>query len=65
MVDAAAVEAGLAFARAGGDFADGAIAHDGRRLGGDTFASFDARANRLAAAAGFAVVPAPDAPLAG
>ena len=36
-----AVEAGLAVLREGGDFADGAIASQGERLGGSVFASFD------------------------
>jgi predicted nucleic-acid-binding protein len=40
-LDRAAVEAGLAFLEAGGDFADGIIEFEGRRLGGDTFATFD------------------------
>jgi predicted nucleic-acid-binding protein len=39
-----AVEAGLAMLDAGGDFADGAIAYEGRWLGGETFVSFDRRA---------------------
>lgn len=48
-VNRAAVEAGLAVLNAGGDFADGVIAHDGRWLGGEVFASFDKRAvTRLA-----------------
>ena len=41
VTDAPAVEAGLAALRAGGDFADGAIASQGERLGGAVFASFD------------------------
>jgi predicted nucleic-acid-binding protein len=36
-----AVEAGLAMLEAGGDFADGVIAHQGRWLGGELFYSFD------------------------
>lgn len=40
-VDAQAVEAGLALLEEGGDFADGAIAHEGQWLGGETFVSFD------------------------
>ena len=36
-----AVEAGLKELRAGGDFADGVIAHQGETLGGAVFASFD------------------------
>jgi len=39
--DSPAVDAGLAALRAGGDFADGAIASQGGRLGGAVFASFD------------------------
>ena len=42
--DLPAVEAGLAALRAGGDFADGVIAHQGEALGGAVFASFDRRA---------------------
>ena len=42
-----AVEAGLNLLNAGGDFADGVIAHEGRGLGGDTFVSFDKRAVKL------------------
>ena len=47
-----AVEAGLAMLDAGGDFADGAIAHEGRWLGGETFVSFDAKAVELLKAQG-------------
>lgn len=43
-----AVEAGLAFLEAGGDFADGAIAYEGTQLGADVFLSFDADAVALA-----------------
>lgn len=39
-----AVEEGLAMLDAGGDFADGAIAFEGRWLGGETFVSFDRKA---------------------
>lgn len=46
-VDQPAAEAGLAQLDAGGDFADGAIAHEGRWLGADTFVSFDRRAVKL------------------
>ncbi len=42
-----AVEAGLALLRAGGDFADGVIAHQGLAAGADAFVSFDVRAIRL------------------
>ena len=45
--DTPAVEAGLAALRAGGDFADGVIAHQGETLGGTMFASFDRRAVAL------------------
>ena len=41
VTDLPAVDAGLAALRGGGDFADGAIASQGERLGGAVFASFD------------------------
>jgi predicted nucleic-acid-binding protein len=44
VVDRPAVDAGLATLRAGGDFADGVIAHEGSWLGGETFVSFDKKA---------------------
>ena len=43
-VDRPAVDAGLALLDAGGDFADGVIAFEGRWLGASTFVSFDRRA---------------------
>jgi predicted nucleic-acid-binding protein len=46
-VNRPAVEAGLALLDAGGDFADGVIAHEGSWLGGDTFVSFDKQAVSL------------------
>ncbi|MGH7052899.1 MAG: type II toxin-antitoxin system VapC family toxin [Stellaceae bacterium] len=46
------VGAGLALLEAGGDFADGVIVFEGRRLGGTVFASFDRKAVALIAAAG-------------
>ncbi|WGF86827.1 type II toxin-antitoxin system VapC family toxin [Marinivivus vitaminiproducens] len=49
-VDRPVAEAGLAMLEAGGDFADGAIAHEGGELGGEVFVSFDRRAVRLLAA---------------
>ena len=49
-----AVEAGLAMLDAGGDFADGVIAHEGQWLGADTFVSFDAKAVKMLAAQGVA-----------
>ena len=47
-----AVEAGLALLNAGGDFADGVIAYEGRWLGADAFVSFDKRAVKLLEARG-------------
>jgi predicted nucleic-acid-binding protein len=45
-----AVEAGLAVLDAGGDFADGIIAAEGRWMGSETFVSFDRQAcSKLAA----------------
>lgn len=46
-LDRSAVEAGLAMLEAGGDFADGVIAHEGLWLGGETFVSFDRKAVSL------------------
>ena len=37
----------MAQLEAGGDFADGAIAHEGSWLGADTFVSFDKKAVKL------------------
>ncbi len=51
-VNRPAVEAGLAMLEAGGDFADGVIAFEGRWLGGDTFVSFDKKAVGLLKAQG-------------
>ena len=45
--DYPAVEAGLDFLLAGGDFADGVIAHMGRAMGAEVFFSFDQQAVRL------------------
>ena len=47
LVDRTAVDAGLALLEAGGDFAYGVIAHEGRMLGADTFVSFDKKAVKL------------------
>lgn len=47
-----AVEAGLSLLDAGGDFADGVIAHEGTWLGGETFVSFDRKAVTLLTAQG-------------
>jgi predicted nucleic-acid-binding protein len=51
-VDRPAVDAGLAVLEAGGDFADGIIAFEGRRLGGLVFTSFDRSAVELIEATG-------------
>jgi predicted nucleic-acid-binding protein len=50
--DRQAAEAGLAVLESGGDFADGIIAYEGRRLGGSVFVSFDKQAVKLLQAAG-------------
>lgn len=55
ITDQQAVEAGLAMLDAGGDFADGAIAHEGRALGGGTFVSFDKGASAMLKRAGVKV----------
>lgn len=47
LVDLPAAEAGLAMLEAGGDFADGVIAVQGRWLGADAFLTFDRKAARL------------------
>ena len=47
-----AVEAGLAMLDAGGDFADGVIAYEGRWLGAETFVSFDKKAVEMLRAHG-------------
>lgn len=44
VVDQPAVNAGIAMLRAGADFSDGVIAFEGGRMGGEMFASFDAKA---------------------
>jgi predicted nucleic-acid-binding protein len=43
-VDRPAVAAGLTMLEAGGDFADGVIAYEGKWLGAETFVSFDKKA---------------------
>ena len=43
-VNRPAAEAGLVMLDAGGDFADGIIAAEGRWMGGETFVSFDRKA---------------------
>ena len=47
-----AVGAGLAILEAGGDFADGVIAYEGRWLGAETFVSFDRKAVEILSAQG-------------
>jgi predicted nucleic-acid-binding protein len=47
VVNRPAVEAGLVLLDAGGDFADGIIAYEGRWLGAATFVSFDRKAVKL------------------
>jgi predicted nucleic-acid-binding protein len=44
VVNRPAADAGLAHLDAGGDFADGVIAAEGRWMGGETFVSFDRKA---------------------
>ena len=46
-VSRTAAAAGLDVLAAGGDFADGVIAYEGRWLGADTFVSFDQKAVKL------------------
>lgn len=52
VIDHGSVDTGLAILDAGGDFADGVIAHEGRRIGGEMFVSFDKEAVALVAAQG-------------
>jgi predicted nucleic-acid-binding protein len=52
VVNRPAAEAGLVMLDAGGDFADGVIAYEGKWLGADTFVSFDKRAVKLVEAQG-------------
>jgi predicted nucleic-acid-binding protein len=54
VIDQPVVEAGLAMLDSGGDFADGVIAFEGHRLGGETFVSFDREAVSVLKAGGFA-----------
>lgn len=55
VLDRPAVDAGLAVLDAGGDFADGVIAFEGRRLGGETFLTFDRDAADVLRLSGTAV----------
>ncbi|MCC6920943.1 MAG: type II toxin-antitoxin system VapC family toxin [Alphaproteobacteria bacterium] len=52
VMDRPAVQAGLDLLDSGGDFADGAMAHEGRQLGAERFISFDRKAVQLLLAAG-------------
>ena len=52
VVNRPAAEAGLAQMEEGGDFADGAIAYEGRWLGAESFVSFDQKAVKLMEARG-------------
>jgi predicted nucleic-acid-binding protein len=56
VVNRPAADAGLAVLKAGGDFADGAIAWEGRWLGGETFVSLDKKAVARIAGLGEAAV---------
>jgi predicted nucleic-acid-binding protein len=47
-------EAGLAMLEAGGDFADGVIAYEGKWLGAETFVSFDKKAVEMLRSQGHA-----------
>ncbi len=55
VTDSLAVEAGLAVLDAGGDFADGVMAHEGAMLGGGIFVTFDRQAAALFAKQGMSV----------
>ena len=58
LADRPAAEAGLAAMDAGGDFADGLIAYEGRWLGCEVFASFDKKAVALVVGQGHrAMIP--------
>jgi hypothetical protein len=50
--DRQVAEAGLAMLDAGGDFADGVIAYEGKWLGAETFVSFDKKAVEMLSSAG-------------
>ncbi len=50
----AAIDAGLTVLDAGGDFADGVIAYEGRWLGAETFVSFDKKAVEMLTEQGMA-----------
>jgi predicted nucleic-acid-binding protein len=50
--DRQVAEAGLAMLDAGGDFADGVIAYEGKWLGAETFVSFDKKAVEMLTSSG-------------
>jgi predicted nucleic-acid-binding protein len=52
ILNRATADAGLAMLDAGGDFADGVIAHEGAWLGADCLVSFDKQAIKLLTAQG-------------
>ena len=52
VVNRPAAEAGWSLLEAGGDFADGVIAYEGKWLGAETFVSFDKKAVKLMEAHG-------------
>jgi predicted nucleic-acid-binding protein len=52
VLDRLAAEAGLALFEAGGDFADGVIAYEGKWLGAEDFVSLDKEAVKLLLARG-------------
>jgi len=54
-IDHAPVAAGLAMLEAGGDFADGVIAYEGRKIGGEILLTFDKKAAALMVQSGKAV----------
>ena len=54
IVNRPAVETGLKTLRAGGDFADGILAHEGLWMGGEQFVTFDKKAVTLLSAHGYA-----------
>jgi predicted nucleic-acid-binding protein len=53
VIDRSAVDAGLATLYGNGDFADGIMAWEGSKLGGEIFASFDKDAVKLLATQGY------------
>lgn len=57
VIDQTCVQTGLLALRAGADFADGAIAEQGRQLGARTFVSFDSRATKRLSAMGLDARP--------